>query len=285
MLDQLIAHRPEVDTNGPSIDDRVRGLTELIDAFRCTLHTILGPTGRHGTRLLSDEELERLTAELEFVDRREAVVVALHQAYRTLLEVELRCVGRFAGSTSDVMADLAAIELTPPPTGEVLVVRTLFGAEAVGAARQLARIGLAPTVTVLDPFADGSVLAHGGHDVDVSLTPSTPVVVRTNLALGGIPSANHRVLTGNSDAPETRRTAGDRRYGLVVIGDHRTREEVVSELRWVGTIVEPDALIVVNDVGDSSPEVQTALARYLGEPGATLRLIGTTATSAFLRAT
>lgn len=280
---ELLAGWREIAANAPAVEDRLRQLTELVDGLRGSLHALLGPTGRRSSRLVSDDELELVMSELGFVGRPGAIAAAVHQAYRALVEVELRCVGNFTGSTSDVVADLASIVLMPPPTGELLLIRTPCGVEAVGAARQLLRIGREPNVTVVDPFAIDATSQDAV--ADASLTPSTPTVARANLGLGGVPSDRFRVIEGMSDAPDAQRAAGDRKYGLVVIGGNRSRAGVHQDLAWVGAIVEPDALIVVNDVGDpSEPEVRAALDRYLGEPGATLRMMGTAGTSAFLRA-
>lgn len=285
--DEFAALVQEAAANAPVVEDRLRQLTALVDGLRSSVHTLLGPAGRHVSRLVSDEELELLISELEFVERPEAIAAAVHQAYRTLVELELRCVGRLAGSTLDVVAELAAIALLPPPTGELLVIGTNCGVEAVGAARQLLRVGRDPHLTVVDAFTDHHPRSGEVPATDVSLTPSTPAVVRANVGLGGGVASDHvRVIEGTPDAPDTRLATGDRRYGLVVIGADRSDADVERDLVWIGTIVEPDALIVVNGAGDPSwPEVGPGLDRYLAQPGATLRLVGTVATSALLRAT
>ena len=50
--------------------------------------------------------------------------------------------------------------------------------------------------------------------------------------------------------------------------------------------MEPGALVLLDDVGDPAwPGVAEALAEYRSRSGATLDLVGTAGTTAFLRAT
>jgi predicted O-methyltransferase YrrM len=265
--------------------DRIRDLSALVNTFRTSLELLLGPTGRHLTRLITEPEVRLLISEFDFIGDRDHVVVAVHQAYRTLLELEGRGVGRFAGSTSNIVAKMAAIAMLPPPSAEVLEVGTLFGVGAVGVTRQLARIGIDAHLTIVDPFAGYQVQPERGDEVDVSYSPATRTVVERNLALGGVATDRYRLIQGRSDSPETQHDAADRSYGLVIIDGDHSEAVAYNDLTWVGTVCEPGAVVVLDDCGDPAwPGVADALDRYLNSQDTRLELIGRAATSAFLRA-
>lgn len=283
-LGELVNQQHDFASGQAAVDDRMRELTSLVDAYRCSLDLVLGPTGRYAPRFISDDELQDLLLELEFVGDRDRVIVGLHQAYRTLIDLELRSVGRVAGGTPNILAKLAAVALMPPPSGDALEIGTLFGAGAVGVARQISRSGIEPYLTIVDPFAGYQMQPDRDDSIDVSLSPVTQAVVVTNLALGGVSPNNYRLIEGTSDSPESQRVAGDRSYGLIVIDGDHSEKVAYNDLLWAESIALPDALVILDDFDDPAwPGVAVALKRYIDRPESTLRLVGTAATTAFLR--
>ena len=118
------------------------------------------------------------------------------------------------------------------------------------------------------------------------MSPVTQAVVVTNLALGGVPTDHYRLIEGTSDAPEPHRAAGDRGYGLIVIDGDHSEEVAYNDLLWAESLAVPDALVILDDYDDPAwPGVAVALKRYMDRPESTLRLVGTAATTAFLRQT
>jgi predicted O-methyltransferase YrrM len=70
---------------------------------------------------------------------------------------------------------------------------------------------------------------------------------------------------------------------IVVDGDH-SREGVLSDLQWAEKIIADGGIVVLDDYGDAAwPGVGEALETHLANDGATLRLLGRAATSAYLR--
>ena len=96
------------------LEHRVRELSAVLECYRTTFDVLLGPADRTVTRLHAPDEMAAVGHELAFAGSPAAVSDALHAAYRTLVEVELRGVGYVPGSTSDVLARLAAARLLAP---------------------------------------------------------------------------------------------------------------------------------------------------------------------------
>ena len=184
------------------VETHTRELSALVDSYRFSLELLLGPTGRYTPRFLTEADVDDLVRSFGWIDDQQCLVVALNAAYRTLIELELRCIGRFAGSTPNILAKLAAIAVVPLPSSEVLEIGTLFGVGAVGVARQISRTGADATLTVVDPFAGFQIQPHRGAELDVSYTPVTKTVIATNLALGGVSAHRYRLVEGRSDGTE-----------------------------------------------------------------------------------
>ena len=267
------------------LDRQRRDVGALMATFHCSLDLLLGPTGRYMTRLVSVDELRELIEEFNFVGDSDAVAVALHQAYRMLVELEARGIGRVAGSTTNAIAKLAAVATLPPPTAAVLEIGTLFGLGAVGVVRQLARRGLDADLTLVDPFAGYQMQPDRSAELDVSHTPVTRSVVEANLALGGVSTDRYRVIEGRSESDDTQAAIADRTYGLVIIdGDHGA-DAALNDLLLADRLAADGALVVLDDFGDLAwPGVRAALDEYLERDEVRLRHVGTAATSAFLRA-
>lgn len=204
--------------------------------------------------------------------------------YVTLFELEARGLGRIAGTTQNVVGKLTTTPLLDPPNDDVLEIGTLFGMHAAGLARQFARQGRTAMLTIIDPL-EGLQLQSGRNDqVDQTAVPVVEDVVRRNLALAGIPETQLRVLKGLSQDPDIRATAADRRYGTIVIDGDHSEAGVARDLSWAEEITADGGIVVLDDYGDSKwPGVQAAADGHLA--GATrFSMIGTVATSAYLRA-
>lgn len=269
------------------LEHRVRHLTSLVETFRCSLMLLLGPTGRHFTRFVSEDEVDRLVTELEMFGPRDRSVAAVHQAYRTLVELEMRCVGRAAGSTTTTLATLAAVALVAPPSSDVLVVRAGHGITASGISRQLARRGIDARLTLVDRFSAHTHEPDRAQGSDASLTPLTPGVVTRNLELGGVPVEHCRLIDGEPEAADVRATVADRRYGLVVAdAGTQAADAAVEELEWIATIVLPSASVILVDWLDPTRLAAGAALDHFGARAATgLHLVGRAATCAFFCAT
>jgi hypothetical protein len=262
-----------------------RELDAVLANYRGTFDALFGPTGRHVTRFVLEDEITQLVEEFSFVDDRDAVVVAVHQAYRLLIELELRGLGRFAGSTPNVVAKLAALAVLPLPSDEVLEIGTLFGLGAVGVVRQLARREMAASITIVDPFAGHQVQPDRGDENDVSHTPATRSVVEANLALGGVSRKRYRLVEGLSGDDSVRSAISDRRYGLIVIDGNHSEEAALDDLLIAEQLAADDGLVLLDDYRDPAwPGVEKALDHYLRRDGARLSVVGTVATTAVLRA-
>lgn len=276
--------RAEVATLNGSLE-RISALERGIGTWQASLDLLLGPTGRYVTRQADVTEFATLRSEFASFANPDSIDVALAQAYRLLVELELRSLGRFAGRVPNIVSRLAAVVLLPPPTGEVLEIGTLFGVGAVGAARQLTRIGLQPRVTVLDPMLGHQAQPGLDAERDVSASPVIPTVLAANMALGGIDPSCYRLLQGLSSDPDVKGASADRLYGLVIIDGDHSEEVAFDDLCFAEAVVEPGGLVILDDYRDPTwPGVEAALDRYLARSDARLRVVGAAATSAFLRA-
>lgn len=279
----LVRFRDEDATTMTVVEGRTRELSATVESLRCSVELLLGPTGRHVSRLVTDDDVDGLVDDFDFVGDRARVAVSLHIAYRTLVELELRCLGRFDGSTANIMAKLAAVTVLPPPNGEILQIGTSFGIDAAAFARQVSRTGADARLTLVDPMAGQDPRARA--DRDVSLCAVTPSVVEANLALGGVDERRYRLVPGRSDDRDVRAAVSDRRYGLIVIAGQSSREATEDDLTWAESVAEPGALVLLDDVGGpESPGRAATVQAYADRPSSALRMVGAASTSAFLRA-
>ena len=119
----------------------------------------------------------------------------------------------------------------------------------------------------------------------MSGVPATRATVETNLALGGVPAASYRLVTGLSGDEELAKTISDRRYGLVIIDGDHGEDAAYDDLLLAESVAESGGLVILDDHGDPAwPGVAKALERYLMREDAKLTLVGIATTSAFLRA-
>ncbi len=244
-----------------------------------------GPEGRRDRRV-KPGQLRRLASEVADVCGVSSAGRETATAYRTLLEVENRGVGRIAGGTANIVGKLAAVPLLRPPNGEILEIGCLYGLFAGAVVRQVLRAGLDYHLTLVDPVAARQI-QHGREESveDAAGTPISESLIRANLALCGVEESRLRLCRGFSQDPAVRAAAGDRRYGLVVVDGDHAREGVLADLEWVETVVAPGAVVVLDDYGARQwPGVEEATEEYLKRGDTRLRWVGQVATSAFLRA-
>jgi predicted O-methyltransferase YrrM len=285
LLDATRAAAVEQDVRMTVLNARVDDLQVVTDD-RGTGHELLfGADGRYRSRVVRAAELLHLAEELSHLAAADDVDRALAQSYRLLFELEIRGLGRVAGSVANILGRFAAVALLHPANGDALEIGTLFGLGAVGIARQLSRQGLDGYLTIVDPFLGYQLQPDQDATMDVSGSPATQRVVEQNLALGGVPPDRFRLIEGSSASQEVRAAAADRRYGLIVIDGDHSEEAAYGDLLWAESLAAPGGLVILDDYRDDSwPGVELALDRYLAGADATMTLIGSAATSAFLRA-
>ncbi|MDP9828943.1 class I SAM-dependent methyltransferase [Kineosporia succinea] len=261
----------------------LEGMRERVRQSEYAVDLLLGPHGRRNSRLVSEEKLRELAAQVHAVTRVPDAYERVVQAYRTLFELELRGVGRLAGTPRNILGKLVTTPLLNPPNGEILEIGTLFGLFSGGMVRQISRVGLPYRLTVIDPLASVQLQA-GALRADTSGSPVTETVVRENLALAGVDPERLRIVRGFSEDPQVQAQAADRQYGVVVIDGDHSAEGVASDLAYAEKIVAPGGIVVLDDYGSSSwPGVQEASERHLAGP-TRFELVGVVLTSAFLRA-
>ena len=61
------------------------------------------------TRLVKEDDLQALTSEISALTDNVSVRTVVEQSYRLLVELEMRQVGRFAGTTSNILGKLSMI--------------------------------------------------------------------------------------------------------------------------------------------------------------------------------
>ncbi|GAB3250761.1 class I SAM-dependent methyltransferase [Kineosporia babensis] len=244
---------------------------------------LLGKHGRRSSRLMTEEKLKELAAQVSKVSGAPDAYERVVQAYRMLFELELRGVGRLAGGPSNILGKLTTTPLLAPPSGEVLEIGTLFGLFSGGMVRQVSRIGLRYELTIIDPFASVQLQVKE-LKADTSGSPVTETVVRENLALAGVDPQRLRLIQGFSEDPAVQAQASDRQYGVIVIDGDHSALGVANDLVFAEKIIAPGGIVVLDDFGDKNwPGVQEATERHLA--GSTrFEFLGAVATSAFLRA-
>jgi Methyltransferase domain len=264
----------------------LRSELERMRAGRFAVDLLLGSQGRRNSRLVSEAGIRELAAEVRHISGDAEAYGRVVQTYRMLFELELRGVGRLAGSARNVLGKLATTPLLDPPNGEVLEIGTLFGLFSGGMARQLTRIGLRYQLTIVDPLATVQ-LQDGNLKPDASGSPVTETVVLANLALAGVEPGRMRLIKGFSEDPRVQAKISDRQYGVIIVDGDHSQEGVARDLVLAERIAAPGAIVVIDDYGDHNwPGVERATSAHLdtGPGGTRFDLVGVVATSAFLRA-
>jgi hypothetical protein len=265
------------------LGDRLRRAEERLYA----VDLLLGRDGRGAAdRVPPKPQIMELCRQITAVTGLAKPYAQVAFAYRTLVELELRGVGRLAGSTANILGKLTTTPLLAPAGGSVLEIGTLYGLFSGGLARQLARHGREYDLTIVDPLADVQLQPDRAvFGSDPSGSPVSETVARTNLALAGVAPERLRLQRGFSTDPEVREAVSDRRYGVVVIDGDHSEEGVRKHLAWAEEITAPGGVVVMDDYGDAGwPGVQAALDGHLAAGGSRFTLLGTVSTSAFLRA-
>jgi hypothetical protein len=287
-IDRLARDRARDLIGGDVVDLRtqiieLRTEVEQMRAGRFAVDLLLGPQGRRNSRLVTEPALRDLGRQVRQVTGLPDAYDRVVQAYRMLFELELRGVGRLAGSARNVLGKLTTAPLLDPPNGEVLEIGTLFGLFSGGMARQINRIGLEYQLTIVDPLADVQ-LQTTNPKPDTSGSPVSETVVRANLSLAGVDPGRMRLLKGFSGDPMLQAAISDRAYGVIIIDGDHSAEGVAVDLILAEKIVASRGIVVLDDYGDRNwPGVEQATAAHLAGP-TRFELIGVVATSAFLRA-
>ncbi|MFF3325411.1 class I SAM-dependent methyltransferase [Streptomyces sp. NPDC002889] len=267
--------------------DVLRREVDEMQQRQYALGLLLDGTARSGHRMPRPAQIDTLVRQIKDVSgdnehARRGVVVA----YRTLIAMEALAVGRVAGSTSNICGKLATVPLLSPPNGNILEIGTLYGVFASALVRMVHRAGIEPDLTIVDPLAGLQLQPGTAQNADPTGTPVREDVVRANLALGGNRAAlEARIQQGFSSDPEVRAAVSDREYGVIIVDGDHSMEGVASDLEWVEQIVASGGIVVLDDCGDKAwPGVQEALDKHLATGTSRLELLGTVATSAYLRA-
>jgi hypothetical protein len=251
-----------------------------------TLELLLDGSGRGMARMPAAGHLANLTKQITSItDDEVSAKRNVACAFRVLVALEALGVGRVAGGTMNICGKLATIPILKAPNDEVLEIGTLYGLFAAALLRMLERAGRDPVLTVVDPLIG---IQHQGGTIarpDASGTPVREAAVRTNLALAGAAGVAARVRRGYSTDPEVREGVSDRSYGVIIVDGDHSRDGVAADLEWVENIAAAGGVVVLDDYGDDKWRgVQAALDEHLKSGRSRLTLLGTVATSAYLRA-
>lgn len=282
---QLREARAAGDKRLESLEHELALLRDAVGPLVPGLDLLVGRRLPGMNRAIPQRALEALMHEVSAISGAKRADHHVATGYATLFELELRGLGRIAGTTQNVVGKLTTTPLLDPPNDEVLEIGTLFGMHAAGLARQFARHGRAAMLTIIDPL-DGLQLQGGRNDqTDRTAVPVVEDVVRRNFTLAGLPLEQLRVLKGLSQDPEIRAAAADRRYGTIIVDGDHSADGVSRDLLWAEDLAADGGLVVLDDYGDPKwPGVQTAVDAHLAGP-TRFTMIGTVATSAYLRAT
>ncbi|MGL5828513.1 MAG: class I SAM-dependent methyltransferase, partial [Angustibacter sp.] len=230
-------------------EDRVE-LAAQIAQLQKTVHVLellLGADTMRGSRIPTEATinlLRRQIAEVTGADKPHRAVV---MAWRTLFDLEMRGIGRIAGSQSNIVGKLATVPLLNPPSGDILEIGTLFGLFAGGMYRQLARRGFQPRLTLVDPFAGAQLQDGQSLGTDPTGTPVSRKTAEFNLHLSGVKPKDIRIIEGLSTDRSVRKRVAKRRYGVVIVDGDHSYEGVRQDLAWVGEHVQPRGIVVLDD--------------------------------------
>ncbi|KAA9148875.1 class I SAM-dependent methyltransferase [Amycolatopsis acidicola] len=268
----------------PLADKAITAVVARVAARDVTTELLYGPDGRLNDRMLTREQLDELVRQVRETTRVPDALSQVAQAYRMLVDLEARCVGRIAGTTSNILGKLVAAPLLlrrrEKPV-RVLEIGTLFGVFAAGLHKQLLRHGHVHDLVIVDPLESVQLQPERERATDPSGTPVTLGTLHANLRFGGVDLERVRVERGLSTEDSVRDAVGEGFDVIVIDGDH-SREGVAKDLAWAERIASPGAVVVMDDYGDPGwPGVRDALDAHLsGESRFVVR--GVVSTSAFL---
>ena len=240
-------------------------------------------SGSRYDRTLVPSRFAELAAEITELTGRRDVRSPMQQAYRQLLAAETNGLGRIAGSNYNILGKLVVPPLLSPPAGPILEIGTLFGLFSPLLVRQFRRVGEFRHLTVIDPLEGIQVQPEMAARTDPTGTPVTTTVARHNLEGSGLTPDEFRIVQGFSTDHEAQAEVADRAYGVVIVDGDHSEDGVYSDLWWTETITLPGGVVVMDDFGDPKwPGVERAARRYLAD-GGRMELLGTAATSGYLR--
>ena len=243
---------------------------------------ILG-AGRRFDRTLSPARWKALATEIADLTGERNPDWRMRQAFRTLLDHETRGLGRIAGSPYNIIGKLTAPLFLDAPDGPVLEIGTLFGLFAPALIKQFRQTGQFRALTVIDPLAGHQVQPELKQLNDPTGTPVSAQVAWHNFAIGGLAPGEVRLIEGYSTDPEVQAQAADSQYSVIVVDGDHSEPGVYADLWWVEKVAAPGAIVIMDDFGDPSwLGVEKATRRYLAD-GGQLELLGSAATSAYLR--
>ncbi len=263
-------------------DEQAEQITQLRNTVHI-LELLLGADGMRGSRLPTEASIDALRRQIAKVTGAAKPQRAVVAAWRTLFDLEMRGIGRIAGSQANIVGKLATVPLLQPPSAEVLEIGTLFGLFASGMYRQLARAGYRPRLTLVDPFAGAQLQDGQSLGTDPTGTPVSRESAEFNLHLAGVREKDVRIIEGLSTDHSVRKQVAKRRYGVVIVDGDHSYEGVRRDLSWCGDLVQPRGIVVLDDFGDGKwPGVERAGREFL-EQSPDFELLGQVSTSAFLR--
>ncbi|HET9873310.1 MAG TPA: class I SAM-dependent methyltransferase [Propionibacteriaceae bacterium] len=235
------------------------------------------------SRLLDRGGWVKLSRQIRDLTGRRDVDWLMQQAFRTLIDHEVRGLGRMAGTTYNIVGKLVVPVMLNPPPGPVLEIGTLYGLFAPALVRQFRRGGGFRELTIIDPLGGSQIQPGTSEPADPTGTPVVERVARCNLHECGLGIDEVRILPGLSTDPTVRELAADSRYAVVVIDGDHSEDGVYADLWWVEQVAAPGAVVVMDDFGDPRWRgVEAATTRYLAD-GGRLELLGSASTSAYLR--
>ncbi|MDT0342096.1 class I SAM-dependent methyltransferase [Streptomyces litchfieldiae] len=250
-----------------------------------SIELLLGSDGRRFNRHPSPAQLGAVAKQVGAATGEKHARRAVIQAYRTLVEVENRGVGRIAGGTSNILGKLATTPLLKPPNGDILEIGTLYGLFAGCLARQMLRAGIPYHLTIVDPIAPVQLQEGMEITVDASGTPISEDIVRANLHYAGVLPDRVRLLRGYSTDDDIHATLAGGKFGVIVVDGDHSAKGVKADLEWVEELAAPGAVIVIDDYDDRVwPGVKEATDEHLASGKTRFTKIGQVTTSAFLRA-
>ncbi len=250
-----------------------------------SIELLLGSDGRRFNRHPGPAQLGAVAKQVGEITGEKHARRAVIQAYRTLVEVENRGVGRLAGGTSNILGKLATTPLLKPPNGDVLEIGTLYGLFAGCLARQMLRAGIPYQLTIVDPIAPVQLQEGMEITADASATPINEEIVRANLHYAGVLPDRVRLLRGYSTDTDIHAALAGGKFGVIVVDGDHSAEGVKADLEWVEELAAPGAVVVIDDYDDRVwPGVKEATDEHLASGSTRLTKIGKVTTSAFLRA-
>lgn len=257
--------------------------TEWVRSNRDFTSSLFFGSGLRYDRMLTSARFNELAKQIRSLTGVGQVYATMQLAYRLIIDHETRGLGRIAGSNYNVIGKLVAPLLLEAPAGPLLEIGTLFGVFSPALIRMFRGIGEFRTLTVVDPLEGTQIQPGTAGGGDPTGTPVTYDIAQRNMIELGLQPDEFRMIKGYSTDPAVQQQAADQEYSVIIIDGDHSEDGVHRDLWWTQEIAAPGAIIVMDDFGDPKwAGIDRALRRYLDEGGA-FELIGSAATSAYLR--